>query len=145
MVTGNPGRRAINAHEPVPLGVISDPPPWFTDEQRAEWAKVLADAPPGLLKPLDSGVLIIFCVAKAMHAEASQKIQQYGAVVKKTVNGQTVHGPSPYVRILEKAAMQMQRAAVEMGLTPSARSRVSVPPAESKSQTAFADLKDMGD
>jgi len=34
---GNPGRRRLNAREPMPRPPLADPPEWFDDDQRASW------------------------------------------------------------------------------------------------------------
>jgi len=142
VITGNPGHRPINEAEPIPEGDIVEAPTWFTDAQKSEWEKAIAAAPPGLLKELDSSMLIVWVVAKVQHAEAAQQVAKFGALIRTPVTGAPMQ--SPYVAIMNRQAALMMRAAAEMGFSPSSRSRVSTAQKrKGKSQTPFDDLKDL--
>ena len=43
LVTGNPGKRAINTQEPAPEGILPAPPPELTAEARGEWDRVAGE------------------------------------------------------------------------------------------------------
>jgi P27 family predicted phage terminase small subunit len=142
VVTGNPGHRPINEDEPVPVGDIVEPPPWFDDKQRAEWSAAIDAAPAGLLKQLDKSMLVVWVCAKVLHAEAVQKVTQFGALIKTPVTGAPMQ--SPYVSIMNRQAALMMRAAAEMGFSPSSRSRVSIAQKrKGKAETPFDDLKEL--
>lgn len=144
IVAGNPGERPLNKNEPMPTGELADPPPWFNDEHRAEWAKALKAAPAGLLKSLDESMLVTWVCAKVLHADAAQRVAKYGALIKTPVTGAPMQ--SPYVSIMNRQASVMHRAAAEMGFSPSSRSRVSIAAKrKGKEETAFEDLKELGD
>jgi P27 family predicted phage terminase small subunit len=121
---GNPGRRPINEHEPVPEGDLHAAPTWLSDTQREGWAYAIVNAPSGLLKHLDRSVLAIWVVAEDLHREAAEKISQYGLLTKSPNAGLPLQ--SPYLAILNKQAQIMLKAAAELGFTPSSRSRVQV-------------------
>ena len=48
-LTGNPGKRPLNHQEPIPPGVIGDPPEHLSDGAKAAWRLAVECAPPGLL------------------------------------------------------------------------------------------------
>ena len=52
VIRGNPGKRALNRNEPVPVGDLVDAPDWMTDTQKAGWKYAIDNAPLGLLKKL---------------------------------------------------------------------------------------------
>jgi P27 family predicted phage terminase small subunit len=72
-------------------------------------------------KHLDLAVLALYCSAFAGWLEATQAIQEYGAVVK-TGNGFPVQ--SPYVAIANHQSSVMMKCANELCLTPAARIKV---------------------
>jgi P27 family predicted phage terminase small subunit len=121
---GNPGKRPINAHEPVPEGDLHAAPTWLSDSQREGWAYAITHSPHGLLKQLDRAVLAIWVVAEDLHREAAEKIGQYGLLTKSPNAGMPLQ--SPYLAILNKQAQIMIKAAAELGFTPSSRSRVQI-------------------
>lgn len=121
VVTGNPGKRALNKKEPKPQGNLVDAPDWFNDEQKASWAYAINSAPWGLLKRVDRSVLVAWVVAEVLHRQAAQRLTTAGMLIK-TPNGMPVQ--SPLLSIVNKQAQIMMKAAGEMGFTPASRSRV---------------------
>ena len=122
VISGNPGRRPLNAAEPLPTGLLSKPPEWLTASQRAIWESALASAPLGLLHATDESVFTVWVVAADLHRNASEKIAQSGTVVRMPHSNMAVQ--SPWVSVLNKQAQIMLKACAEMGFTPSARTRV---------------------
>ena len=121
-------------------GDLSEPPNWFNPQQRIIWNSVMRAAPPGMLKQLDSSLMITFVVAAALHAECSQAVTENGPIVLSPVKG--VPMQNPYLSIMNNQAATMIRCIAEMGFSPTARVRVKVPPsARSKSGSTFANLK----
>ena len=57
LVKGNPGKRPMNANEPVAVGDLFYPPDWFNDEQKEEWAYAIQHAPLGMLKKIERATL----------------------------------------------------------------------------------------
>lgn len=126
LLAGNPGHRPVNTNEPRPRAVLPKCPPVLQGEAKREWrrmAKKLHDA--GLLSEIDGAALTTYCLTWARLMDAEEKLRTIGAVVK-TPNGWLAH--SPYLAIATKATEQLVRILVEFGMTPSSRSRISVPP-----------------
>jgi P27 family predicted phage terminase small subunit len=147
VVTGNPGKRKPNLSEPIPTQGIGPPPEFVgksADAMRGVWLEMVNAAPAGLLTILDRSVLEIFCRAKVRYLEACEKLDTYGPVIKSQVQG--VWQQSPYYSIMKAEAKMMHSCMVEMGFTPSSRSRVSIAQKrKGQSETPFDDLKELGD
>jgi P27 family predicted phage terminase small subunit len=126
VLTGNPGKRALNTNEPRPDVAIPDCPPELGPVAQREW-KRLVDELIALrhLTNLDRAALAAYCGAYAMWAEATEAIQKYGSMVKSPT-GYPIQ--SPYVSIANRQAEIMMRIASEFGFTPASRSRISTPP-----------------
>lgn len=133
LVTGNPGKRAVNKKEPKPRGNLYDPPEWLTETQRKGWEYAIESAPFGLLKRVDRSTLVAWVVAEDLHRQAAEKLNG-GAMLIKTPNGMPVQ--SPYLSIINKQASLMIKAASEMGFTPASRSRVEVDGGEQEEDPA---------
>jgi P27 family predicted phage terminase small subunit len=141
IIDGNAGHRAINHAEPQPVGDLLEAPEWMSESQRASWNYAIQHAPKGLLKNVDRSVLVAYAVAEALHAEAAQKVARFGPIIKAPITG--IPMQSPYLAIVNKQAAIMMKAAAEMGLTPSSRSRVRIDATHAPS--AFDDLREIDD
>lgn len=124
VIAGNPGRRPLNKGEPKPQGALGEAPAWLTDSQRAVWQRAVVSAPRGLLTRLDESVMLVWVIAKDLHQQASEALQQHGLMTETPHTHALMQ--SPYLAIMNKQAQIMLKAAAEMGFTPSSRSRVSV-------------------
>ena len=123
VLTGNPGKRPLNASEPRPDVAVPECPVELGPLARQEWDRMVGElAPLRLLTHLDRAALAAYCGAFALWAEATQAIQKYGAMVKSPT-GYPIQ--SPYVSIANRQAEIMMRIASEFGLTPASRSRIS--------------------
>lgn len=114
--------RPISKTEPKPVGDLSDPPEYFTDDQKQGWLYALAHAPPGLLKLIDRGMLVAFIVAEDLHRQAV--IEQSKVRLIWRPPGSTQPQQSPYLPIINRQALIMCKAATELGFTPVSRPRV---------------------
>lgn len=144
LLTGNPGKRRLNRQEPVlpelsasggaagagdpvPLELVGD------EVGSAEWRR---------LSPIlrasrtvtdgDLGSLVAVCQQWSRYLEANTSVKSSGLVVRSQ-SGYPM--PNPYLAIANKALGNCIKLWAELGLTPSARSRVSAAPekpAESK-------------
>lgn len=102
--------------------LMSDYPAELGPVARQEWDRIRPEINASeLAKPIDRGILIIYCAAYALWAEAAEAIQKYGAVIK-TPSGYPV--PSPYVAIFNQQTATMVRIACEYGFTPASRKRL---------------------
>jgi P27 family predicted phage terminase small subunit len=122
-LTGNPGKRPLNANEPQPEVAVPECPPELGPVARREWDRLSQElASLGLLTNLDRSALAAYCGAYALWAEATEAIQKYGTMVKSP-SGYPIQ--SPYVAIANRQAEIMMRIASEFGFTPASRSRIS--------------------
>jgi P27 family predicted phage terminase small subunit len=80
----------------------------------------------GLLTGIDRAVLVMYCQAWSRWVEAEQHLVDLGPErwTFSTDNG--YQAPSPWLGIANAAAKEVRRLAVEFGMTPSSRSRVTV-------------------
>lgn len=128
----------------MPKGDLFDPPDFLTENQRARWTYVIANAVPGLLKRLDRDLLAAWVVAVDMHAVAVAEQAKLDAAnpalplvrpsaratrdeagnVTVTDGGNFVL--SPYVAIINKQTMIMAKLAGELGFSPASRTRISL-------------------
>ena len=118
--------------EPQPeIDLSSEPPPTMSDDQQASYRYAVAHAPRGLLKAIDRGALEVWCVAEARHRTASMAQQRIDhgkewPLLQPGKDGRPTI--SPYVTIMERAALIMLRAASELGFSPAARPRIQLLP-----------------
>jgi P27 family predicted phage terminase small subunit len=134
LLRGNPRKRPINAAEPkpspLPAGLAA--PTWLDPDAAAEWNRV---APMlgrlGVLTETDADALAAYCEAFTTWKQATQRLRQFGMVVKRTKAGLELPVISPYVKIAHHAMAQMRAFLVEFGMTPSSRARIhTAAPAE---------------
>lgn len=128
VLEGNPGKRPLNAQEPEFPPPVDATPPELADNAHAlhEWARLcpLLEAA-RVTTEADRGSLIALCLSWSQYLEATQKIRASGMVVK-TPNDYPI--PNPYIAIANRALGHCTKLWVELGLTPSSRSRVSTTP-----------------
>lgn len=114
-LSGNAGRRPMNEHEPKPPAGAPERPLWLVGDALDEWERITpALSLMGVLTQVDHSVLIGHCVT-------------YGEIVATVKAGEPL-----------KAALlgQMRAYAVELGLTPAARAKLSITPP--KPEDAYA-------
>jgi len=122
LIEGNPGKRPLNEHEPVPPKLNSKCPDWLLPEAKKEW-KRLAPAleAMGILTMADHKAFAAYCQAYARWKEAEEFITQHGSIFKT---------PSGYVQQVPQVSISMQNMKImqsfctEFGLTPASRSRI---------------------
>lgn len=109
------------AFEP-PLGVPV-PPKWLDKEARAEWNRVVPLLVEGkVLSELDGGALERYVVAHGNWVKAQRDLQRKGPVIKTPFGLQA----NPNVKISQVERQAAKQLAQELGLSPSARTRVKV-------------------
>lgn len=129
LVKGNPGKRALNKREAKVKLSRPDAPPFLCPDGQKEWARVVETLfVAGLLTDLDAAALAAYCASYGRWAQAERALREaeqteQGGLVITTATGNAIQ--SPLVGIANKAAADMVRYAVEFGMTPSARSKVS--------------------
>ena len=136
LLTGNPGKRPLNANEPQPKPEIPECPPQLGPVAREEWDRLTTHlASLRMITALDRTALATYCSAYGLWAEAIEAVQKYGTMVKSPT-GYPIQ--SPYVSIANRQAEIMMRIASEFGFTPASRSRISMP-GPPDSQTSLFD------
>lgn len=133
VLTGNPGKRALNEDEPTFERLTDIEPPLFLGEiASAEWQRLCSELiGKGVLTEVDTGVLAAYCASYQTFVEANTALAKFAAndpvtrgLLTKTKNGNAVQ--NPLVGTRNKAALDMVRYASELGITPSSRARISV-------------------
>ena len=124
VITGNPGKRALNENEPTAEIKRVDSPEHLSPEASAHWNStidMLVDA--RIMTELDIDALAMYCEAYARWVDANNKIKLHGLIVKSP-NGYPM--PSPYLSISNKSFEQMRAILTEFGMTPSSRTKIQV-------------------
>jgi P27 family predicted phage terminase small subunit len=123
VVTGNPGRRALNRREPQPQRVLSDPPEWLSEDAERFYrttGEVLLRL--GVVTEIDHGALAVLSQCWANIREARRLLAKYGDTTTKPSGTLTV---SPYKRMEREAYADFIRYGAEFGITPASRARVA--------------------
>jgi phage terminase small subunit len=97
--------------------LTTEPPGWFNDEKKDAWRFVIENAPTGVLRNIDRGMLVLYVVAADVHRLAAIAASK----AELLVDGR----PNPIFRVVRVQAELMLRAAGELGFTPVARTRVA--------------------
>lgn len=135
VITGNPGKRALNTQEPE-YPELGETPPDFLDEYgKNEWHRVFPMlAGIRVIKAPEAALLAAYCGAFSDFYRLSELSKGKGFITKAP-NGCPMI--SPLFQALSKARTEMVRLMSELGITPSSRSRVTAArPAEPDSPLA---------
>lgn len=125
LLDGNPGRRPLNLQEPEPAPLGVEPPGDLLRHPRAleEWARLVPLLTAArIITAADRNALVAACQQWALYLDATDKVATAGMIVKAP-SGYPVQ--NPYLGIASKALAHCQKLWVELGCTPSARSRVT--------------------
>lgn len=127
ILTGNPGRRKLNTSEPAISAdaIVDEPPVELTGDTVAcgEWRRLspmLRES--RTVTDADRGSLVALCQQWSRYVEANGAVKTAGMVVRSP-SGYPM--PNPYIAIANKALGNCVKLWVELGMTPSARSRVA--------------------
>jgi P27 family predicted phage terminase small subunit len=124
LIEGNPGKRPIHGHEPKPMATQPTCPAHLSPTAKAEWKRLAQTLNRvGLLTQADRAALAAYCQAYGRWVEAERKLAATPTLLK-TPAGYVQ--PSPWLGIANKQLELMAKFMAELGLTPSARSRVTV-------------------
>jgi P27 family predicted phage terminase small subunit len=117
----HPERR--NKNEPKPPAGRPACPDFLPEIAKQEWNRVcdvLQEM--GILSLADGPLLELYCSTYARWREACDKINEQGMVVECKRSG---FKKNPNMLVCDSAAIEIRKLLIEMGLTPSSRSRVS--------------------
>ena len=117
-------------------------PEHLTETAAAEWDRVqqLMKAA-GLWSATYQTTLELYCETYASYRHAFEKVKQTGAaLITKDKNGEPVVRRNPFSVELHKYQDELLKLLTELGLTPSSRSRVSMPDGNGQSDDPFLKL-----
>jgi len=145
---GNPGKRPINARElqpPVPAR-----PPYATrhlsEDAKREWRRIVAVLLElGLYTELDHAALEMYCQSYGRWVHARRMIIRTGGEVVESDEGAAYY--NQWYNVENREFEKMRKMLAEFGLTPSARSRLQIEPAEkelSLAEQLFQTVREMG-
>ncbi len=130
ILEGNPGKRPLNEHEPVPPKQQIKCPTWLEPEAKKEWRRLAPSLESmGVLTTADQTAFAGYCQAYARWKEAEEFISQHGSIFQ-TPSGYVQQVPQ--VSIAQQNLKIMQSFCSEFGLTPATRSRIIVNSGEGK-------------
>jgi P27 family predicted phage terminase small subunit len=130
---GNPGKRALNHNEPQPRKVRPKLPAHLSTAARVQWRRVLAVlAPTGVITEAEADLLAVYCESYARYVQAVTELRplvgenglRTGGLIVTNDKGNAVR--NPLLKIADDAEKTMLRCMAELGMTPSARARLSV-------------------
>lgn len=121
---GNPGKRPLPKAEPRPGERMPSAPRWMSTEAKRQWKRL---APrlhaAGLLTEVDGLGLAMLCEAVGQYVEGKEIVEKEGAIAVSDQGNVYQH---PAVGLMKTARAEVLRWAREFGMTPAARSRISV-------------------
>jgi len=134
IVKGTARKDRLNPYEPQPKRAQPNPPAFLSIEAQAEWNLVVQELfDLGVLTNIDRAVLAAYCEAFGRWQRASLLLEQMAkhdelgqGLMVRTISGNTIQ--NPIVGIANKSMSDVVRFAAELGLTPSARSRIHATP-----------------
>jgi P27 family predicted phage terminase small subunit len=130
--------RRINHLEPRQKSGLPEPPAHFTVEQQVVWAQAVESAPPGLLSPADAALLESWVVAWCLHRRATMELEQ-GPLTVPSASDPARRMPSPLITVIAKTSAIIARAVVELGFTPTSRTKVRSGTSRPRPESEVAD------
>lgn len=138
VLEGNPGKRPLNEHEPKPEKKAPKCPAWLEPEAKKEWKRMTKTLEAiGVLTQVDATAFAGYCQAYARWKEAEEFLSKHGTIFK-TPSGYIQQVPQ--VSIAQTYLKIMKDFCSEFGLTPAARSRISVSATEGASDDPMEEM-----
>lgn len=138
VLEGNPGKRPLNQNEPKPEKKAPKCPAWLEPGAKKEWRRMSKTLEAiGVLTQVDATAFAGYCQAYARWKEAEEFLSKHGTIFK-TPSGYIQQVPQ--VSIAQTYLKIMKDFCSEFGLTPSARSRISVLTAEGSSDDPMEEI-----
>lgn len=134
LVAGTARKGRINKAEARVTPHLPMPPAHLSDYAKVEWGRVAQDLyEVGLLSKVDRAILAAYCTAYGRWQAAEEALLQVAAqdqvfagLLTRTKQGNLIQ--SPLVGVANKAMADMIKYAIDLGMTPAARSRVQAKP-----------------
>ncbi len=127
VLEGNRGHRPLPENEPKPKVMLLEAPDYLKEDEIAieEWNRIVPELYLlDLLTNPDRAALEIYCTQYSIYLQAMADIKEHGLISENVRNGVK---PNPSIAIARESGKMVKSIAVEFGLTPSARVRLSVP------------------
>lgn len=125
VLEGNPGKRQLNTNEPRPQPVAPTMPDGLPDDAAEFWEQ---HAPKletlGILTEVDGPAFVLMAIHYALAREAARTIQDQGLASVDENGAERKH---PLLQAVRDNSTAFRMFAQEFGLTPSSRSRLSIP------------------
>ena len=116
-------------------GGIPEPPKVLTGAALEEWNRLTVELDKtGILTMLDMEVLATFCKVYVRWCEAEAELDKGALVVKAPNTGYPIL--NPYLGIANRALDQLRKLANELGLSPAARSSLSIVRTKERTEAA---------
>lgn len=132
-LAGNPGKRALPAHEPKPRVKVPPCPKWLTGEARAEYRRVGRQLVQlRVMTEIDRTALAAYAHQYQKWLEAEAVVERQGAVLIGEKGGSYIN---PWQSIANMALKNMRSLLAEFGMTPASRTRVTAAPDETQPAT----------
>lgn len=113
---------------PQPVREMPPTPSWLDTEARAEWKRVSGELYGlGLLTRIDRGVLARYCHAWALWVDAGKRLVAEGLLAKGQKGEDRKHPLVMAYRDLDSICTSLSK---ELGLSPAARRRMTLPEPE---------------
>ncbi len=123
ILEGNPSRRPLPQREPKPDRTMPVPPVVLGAIAMEEWHRMAPELQRiGVLTMADRTNLAAYCKLYERWVLAEQKVNEEGLTVE-TFNGYVIH--NPHIGIANTALGLMLKYMIELGLTPSSRTRIA--------------------
>ncbi len=128
LLRGNPGKRPINKNEPQPEAKRPRMPRWLGGKAKWAWKELvplLEDM--RVLTVADKKALELLCDAYQTYRDARQVVIEEGSVYSYVNReGDEIFKIRPEVHIAQESWKMVRQMLQEFGLTPAARTKVSV-------------------
>ena len=139
---GNRRADKRNDREPRPEIGVPSPPTHLQGRGLAEWHRLAPELTKiGLLTHADANAFAGYCLAHARHVEAELALQEFQKTNPQWGGLMVVRGSSmvvnPLVTLARAAMADVLKQSIELGLTPSARVKLTVDPHRNNPTTAF--------
>lgn len=138
LIQGTYRRDRGSANEPIPEPVAPKCPTFLKAEARREWKRISSELETlGLLTQIDRAALAAYCSSWETFVNADKVIREKGLTLLTPNNFEQQR---PEIAIRNKALQQMKSFLAEFGMTPAARTKISVPEAPIEVNNPFAEL-----
>jgi len=127
IIEGNPGKRPLNKNEPKPEIALVPCPDYLKEDDIAyeEWKRIVPELYKlGLLTNIDRAALELYCSQYSIYRSALEAIKEKGITTVNIRHGDKAH---PATQVAREAAKIIKAIAIEFGLTPSSRGKISLP------------------